>query len=455
MADAQAVTAEHAEVLSPRKTVFNLAAPALVEMFLVSAVGMADMMMVGRIGPAAIASVGLTNQPMMFFQAVYMSLNVGTTALVARLVGARDMGRASAAVKQTLAMALLIGVVISVLSVTFAEPLLHFMGAEPDVIDQGVPYFKVVGAGLIFQAMAMNMTASLRGAGDTRSPMTINIISNICNLIGNYVLINGVIGFPKWGVFGAGLSTTLSRIIAFVLFYRLLASGTRRIKPAFFEKYSLDWPLLQRAIRVGIPAAIEQLILRAGQVTFALVVSSLGTVTYAAHQVGLNVLSMAFMPGHAFAVAATTLVGQGLGADRPDEAERYAQEARKLGMIVGCGMAVLFFSLGRQIAWLYTDDKAIIEMAAMVLRFYAFVQPAQTTQFVFAGALRGAGDTRWTLYSSAIGIWVGRVVMSNILVGIFHLGIMGAWMAMAVDQVGRSVITSMRFRTGRWKTHKV
>lgn len=455
MAQAHAPVAQPLSAVSLRKRVIDLAGPSLAEMFLVSAVNMADLMMVGKLGPAAITSVGLTNQPMMFFMSVFMALNVGTTALIARLVGAGDIQKASAAAKQTLAVALVMGLIVASIAVVFAEPILRIMGAAPDVMTQALPYFRVVGAGSLFGAMAMNMTASLRGAGDTKSSMKINTIANICNLIGNYILINGVLGFPKWGVFGAGVATTLSRFIAFILFFRILTSGSKRIKLAFFEKYTLDWPLLKRAFRVGIPAAIEQLVLRFGMVVFTMVVSGLGTVVFASHQIGMSIMSLSFMPGMAFAVAATTLVGQCLGAEKPDEAERSARETRFLGSIVAMTMAGVFFFFGRQIALLYTNNEQVVSQTAMILKLYALVQPAQSTAFIMAGALRGAGDTKWALYASALGTWVGRVAVALLLVKVFQMGLMGAWLAMGADQLGRAIVISLRFRTGRWKHHKI
>jgi putative MATE family efflux protein len=455
LAEAKVAVESTEDAIILRKRVMDLAGPALAEMFLVSAVGMADMMMVGRIGPTAITAVGLTNQPMMFLQAAFMALNVGTTALVARLVGARDIEKAGAAAKQTLAVALVLGLVMSGLAVGFSRQILRLMGAEPDVMEQGVAYFRVVGAGLVFNAMAMNMTGSLRGAGDTKSAMIVNVTANICNLIGNYVLINGVIGFPKWGVFGAGLSTTLSRIIAFILFYRILVSGTRRIKPKFLEPYALDWPLLRRAFSVGIPTALEQFVLRFGNLVFTAVVSGLGTVTFAAHQVGMSIMSLSFMPGMAFSVASTTLVGQALGARRPHDAQRNAEETRKLGMIFACGMGVVFFFFGRQLAWLYSPEEEVIVQTAFILKISALVQPAQSSQFIIAGALRGAGDAKWALYASAIGTWVGRVALALLFVRVFNLGLMGAWIAMGCDQVARSLIINIRFQTGHWKEREV
>jgi putative MATE family efflux protein len=433
----------------------KLAGPTLAEQLLVSAVHIADMVMVGRIGPAAIAAVGLTNQPVMFLHSALMALNVGTTALVARLIGAGQQDRASAAAKQTLAVALILGVALASVAVAFAAPVLKAMGAGPDVMENGVAYFKVVGAGIAFGAMAMNMTASLRGAGDTKSAMKINIVANLFNVCGNYVLINGVLGFPRLGVLGAGVATTLARVLAFVMFLHVITSGKKIIRPDFTTRFVAEWDLLRRAFRVGVPAAVEQFVLRAGMLVFTAVVSGLGTVTFAAHQVGMNIMSISFMPGMAFSVAATTLVGQNLGAENPDEAERSAAETLKIGMMVGMTAASLFFFLGRQIAGFYSTDPGVIVQTASILKLYALVQPAQSTAFILSGALRGAGDTTWVLYANALGTWIGRVVIGSALVRSFGLGLLGAWIAMGVDQLGRSFLISSRFKSGRWKTQKV
>lgn len=455
MAEARAITATPAAEPTLQQRIMKLAGPTLAEQFLVSAVGIADMIMVGKIGPAAIAAVGLTNQPIMFLHSALMALNVGTTALVARLIGARQPERASAAAKQTLAVALVLGILLAMVAVLFAAPILKIMGAGPDVMENGVGYFKVVGAGILFGAMAMNMTASLRGAGDTKSAMKINIIANLFNVVGNYLLINGVFGFPRLGVVGAGVATTLSRVLAFAMFLRVIVSGKKIIRPDFTTRYALDWELLRRAFKVGIPAAIEQFVLRAGMLVFTTVVSGLGTVTFAAHQVGMNIMSISFMPGMAFSVAATTLVGQNLGAERPEEAEISAAETRRIGMMVGMGAAVLFFFLGRQIAGFYSTDPGVIGQTALILRLYALVQPAQSTAFILSGALRGAGDTTWVLYANTLGTWVGRVIIGMALVRWFGLGLLGAWIAMGIDQLGRSFLISSRFKSGHWKTQKV
>jgi len=435
--------------------VLALAGPSLVENLLVSLVSMVDLMMVGSLGAPAVAAVGLSNHPIMFFQAVFIALNVGTTALVARLTGAGDRATASEAARQTLVVSLLVGLTMGTLAMVNARHVLALMGAAPEVLPGGIRYFQAVGAGLAFNAMAMNMSATLRGSGDTRTPMQVNTIANLCNVTGNYVLIYGMLGFPALGVFGAGIATSIARLISCTLLGRRLFSGSCRIHISFRRRYRPDWELLRRVLRVGAPTAGEQFVLRGGQVTFLRVVSTLGTSTIAAHQIGMNILNMTFMIGQAFGVAATTLVGQGLGARDPARAEAAARTASRLGMIFAGILAGGFFFFGRQLAWLYTRDAAVIGQTALALRIYAPAQPAQSTRFVLAGALRGAGDTRWPLYATAVGVWGFRVLLAATLIQGLGWGLAGAWVAIATDQVARALVIVRRFNAGRWKAARV
>lgn len=438
-----------------RRVVWQLAAPTLTEMVLVSLVGMADMIQVGRLGAAAITSVGLTNQPMMLLQSIFQALNVGTTALVARFIGMGKPEEASNTLKQTFYVTILLGLIVSLFAGTFGSVILEFMGAEPDVIAVGTPYFQVVGFGFIFNAIAMAIASGLRGAGDTRTPMTVNLVANLVNVTFNAILIWGLFGFPRWGVMGAGVATTFSRFVAAIWFLIIAVKGDKRLKLNLKEKYRPDSEILRRIYQIGFPAALEQLVLRSGQVMFAKVVSALGTVTFASHQVAMNILSLTFMPGQAFATSATTLVGQYLGAERPDDAERCANTSRNMAMTIGVVMAFVFLFFGKYIALLYTNDMDVVLVSALVLKIYAFAQPAQSTQFVLAGGLRGAGDTTYPLYSTAAGMWVGRVILGWFFVNVVKMGLPGAWLGMGIDQFFRAILIYLRFRTGRWKTIKV
>ncbi|NLY52203.1 MAG: MATE family efflux transporter [Firmicutes bacterium] len=434
-----------------RRQVANIASPALVEMVLVSFVNVADMIMVGRLGASAIAAVGLANQPIFLATGLFQALNVGTTALVARFVGADMVKKANATAKQSLVVTAICGALVSIIGYLLTPWVMTLMGARPEVRPLGITYMKIVCLGLGFRTVSTVCSSALRGAGDTRTPMAVNLTANLVNVVGNYLLIYGHWGFPRWEIAGAAVATSFADATACGLFLTVLFSGRSLIKVSFRSKYRLDWNILSRVFTIGVPAAVEQLILRGGQVIYVRIVSSIGTTVLAAHQIGMNILSLSFMPGQAFSIAATTLVGQGLGAKDPDLAERSALETSRMGMTISTMIAGFMFFFGRSIAGLYTNDPQVVESTAMVLRIIGLVQPAQSTRFILSGGLRGAGDTRWPLYSTFVGIWGVRVALGYILAIGLGLGLFGAWLAMAVDQIARALIIHYRFRRGGWK----
>ncbi|NLC52682.1 MAG: MATE family efflux transporter [Firmicutes bacterium] len=426
--------------------------PAFIELVMSTLFGMVDMVMVGRLGPAAITAVGLTHQPFMLLLSIFAAVNIGTTTLVAWQIGARKPAEAQNVTRQTLLISLGLGTLISGIGVLLAPTIVRFMGAGSDAFADATTYFQIVAAGLVFQVLNMGITAALRGAGETRIPMLYNVGSNFINVLGNYVLIYGKLGFPRWGVTGAAVSTTLSRLLGCLAgLYVLYCSQHSILRLKLKDDYRLHRPTVQRIFAIGLPAALEQFILHSGLMLFARTVSTLGTLKFAAHQIGLNISGLSFAPSMAFGVASTTLVGQSLGAEKEEQAESYARIVHKIALVVAILNALLFILFSYPMARMYTSDPAVAAAAGMVLKILALALPGQSTQFSLAGALRGAGDTMYPLYASAVGIWLFRVVVAYIFVRIFHWGLVGAWVAFVMDQYTRSTVLYFRFRSGKWK----
>ena len=438
-----------------RSKAFSLSLPALLNMFLISLVGMVDMIMVGRLGPAAISAVGMVNQPVLVIISVFMALTVGTTALVARFIGAKDINRAKDIARQSIVVSIFFGIILLPLLYLFAAQIERAMGAEPQVLALGVTYMRTIAIGTPFNVLAMGLGAILRGSGDMKTPLIADIIANLFNIYGDYSLIFGKFGAPALGVAGAGIATSIARFISSMILLYVLYRGKTVVKLSLKESYHLNFNTLKRIFNIGVPSALEQLILRTGQLAFVRIVAVLGTVAFATHQIAMNIQSLSFMPGQAFSIAATTLVGQLLGANKPDIAEESANQTRLLGMMVSGISAFTIFFFGKYLTMLYTNDVAIIEQSRICLRIIALIQPAQSTQFILAGALRGGGDTRFPLYSTILGIWGMRVALAYLFVMIFGWGLTGAWLAIGFDQVLRAIVIYSRFRSGKWKQLEV
>jgi putative MATE family efflux protein len=426
--------------------------PAFIELVMSTLFGMVDMIMVGQLGPAAIASIGLTNQPFMLLIAIFAAVNVGTTTLVAWNIGANKVQKARAIVRQTLVINGILGIVTAALGIIFSKYIVTFMGANEDTLLNAVKYFQIIAGGLVFQGMIMGITASLRGAGETRIPMLYNVGSNLLNVVGNYVLIYGKFGFPKWGVAGAAASTTIARFIALSAgLYVIYKYKNTKIHLGIKDNYKINLAISKKIFSIGMPAALEQFVIQGGLMLFAKTVAGLGTAAYAAHQIGLNISGLTFAPSMAFGVAATTLVGQSLGAGNEQRANEYANVVHHMAILIACVMGLMFILFSYPMARLYTSDLAVAAMAGTVLKILALAQPGQSTQLSLAGVLRGAGDTIYPLYASFVGIWVFRVVIAYVFVSFFNWGLVGAWIALVLDQYTRSAIVYLRYRSGKWK----
>lgn len=435
------------------RDVVRIAWPSFVELMLTQLASMVDLMMVGSLGAWALTAVGLTTQPKFLLMTVFQSMNVGATALVARYKGADNPEKANLVVRQAILLTLVLSVIASVLGYIFAEPMIRFMGAsDAQSLEGGTVYLQIQMLGFVFMALTTTVTAVLRGVGDSRTAMLYNLAANLVNVVFNYLLIYGHFGFPKMGVAGASLATIIGQFAAFLAAAVCILKGRGYLRLRFSEGFKPDREMLGNIFNIGLPAMIEQLLMRAGMIIYSKTVATLGTVSFATHQVCMNIQALSFMNGQAFAVSATTLMGQSLGRRRPDMAQAYCSRTRRVGMFVAIVIGLSFIFFGRQMVSLYNDDPQIVEMGARVLLLVAVMQPLQSSQFIIAGALRGAGDTRATAVITFITVLIVRPVSAIILVQGLHWGLEGAWIAMALDQLLRSILVLARYQGGKWKT---
>lgn len=438
-----------------RKTILTLAWPVVAELLLQTLTQMVDMIMVARLGSAAVAAVGLSSQPLFVGFGLFIGIGTGTTALVARHVGAREEGKVEEVVRQSFWIAILLAILVAAAALIFSHQIVTMMGAEPDVIPFGVNYLQWLAPGYVMMLWSMIMTSALRGAGDTRTPMKVNILINLINVAGNYALIYGQFGFPALGVTGAAVATSLARAVGGFIFLVVLIRGRGPVRLNLARLYQINFSVIGRILRIGIPTALERVILSFGLIFYMRIVASLGTAAFAAHTIAINAESISFMPALGFATAATTLVGQNLGAKNPEAAARNGWEAAKIGGVVMGVMGLIFFLFPTAFMQLYTTEADVIRLGSTSLRIIALAQIPMAIAFIISGALRGAGDTRPMMYITGFCVWVIRLGLTYIFVRSLGLGLTGAWLAMAIDWIGRGFFAALRFRSGKWKEIKV
>lgn len=440
-----------------RKDVLKITWPVFVEVLLGTLFGMVDMIMLGRIkdpqiGAASIAAVGLTNQPLFIGLSLVRALSIGGTAMVARYVGGKRKDEVENVVKHLVILnQLLLVLPIFLIGFFFTENIMSFLGAQSDTLAVGQKYFKVIMIGFIFQSFNLSISAIYRGIGNTKIPMEVNIKANFLNVIGNAVLIYGLFGFPELGVTGAGISTAISHVIASGLLLKNIFRKDSQIYVNLRNPFKFNQDIIYNLIKVGVPASLEQLALRAGVLLFVKMVASLGTVAYATHQICLNISGLAFTSGQAFGIASSSLTGRSLGAGKLDDAEKYIKVSRKIGSIIATLTGIIFFFFGSYIAGLYTRSDDVIREASKILKIIAFIQPFQSSQLIMTGGLRGTGDTVWTLIATFFSVLVVRVILAYIFVMKLGMGLIGAWFAMFSDQIVRWSLVYYRFKTDKWK----
>ena len=445
------------------RDIIRIAWPSFVELLLTQLTSMVDLMMVGsmggkahpEIGTQALAAVGLTTQPKFLLMAAFVAMNTGVTALVARNKGTNDSKQANLVVRQGLLFTFCATIILSILGFIFAKPMVIFMGSTEAIVTKwATQYLQIQMIGFLSFALTSTVTASLRAVGDSKTCMIYNLIANVVNVIFNWLLIYGNLGFPELGVAGASLATVLGQVVAFIIAFIVIIRGNGFLKLEFKLGFKPDKVVLGNMVNIGLPAMVEQLLMRAGMIIFAKTVASLGTTAYATHQVCMNIQALSFMTGQAFAVSATTMMGQSLGKRRTDMAQAYCSRTRKVGLVFSLILAAVFILFGAEIVGLYNSDPEIIRIGGQIMLFVAFLQPFQSSQFIIAGGLRGAGDTKATAIFTFITVLLVRPIVAIVLVH-FGLGLYGAWAAMATDQILRSALVLYRYNSGKWKLIKL
>ncbi len=409
-----------------------------------------DLIMVGRISAFAVAAVGLGLQSLMFVFAILTLLHVGTSALLSRFVGARRMKRASMGLSTLLRFAFMLSLPVMLAWYYLASNIYVWFGTAPEVVALGADYVQMLTWMLPFVFMKLVFVSALNSAGDTKTPMKVKIGSIILNVILNYLLIFGHFGFPELGVLGAAVGTVIVNMLEFVVYVILYL----RHKTPYIPLWHYSKSLLKRALKVGIPASFERALTFGSLMLFTVIITQYGTEALAGYQIGLRVEGLAFMPGIGFTIAAMALMGQGLGAKKPEQAREDVLLVLKY--TVGFMFFLSFFMifLPEKIVWFFTDDVQTIEQASLYLRIVGLSQIPLAFNFVLSGALRGAGDSKKTLKINLTSLWFVRILPAFFLSWYFE-NIIFVYLAMISDTFVKAIWLWRTFNKGEWQKIKV
>ena len=436
----------------------NVAWPAILESFFVALVALVDSFMVSGVGAYAVAAVGLTTQPKFVCLAVFIAINTSVSALVARRKGQGERESANRILITAIICVLICVAIISTTAVFWADEIMHIMGSEPDTHDSAVAYFRIIIGFTIFNCISLVINAAQRGSGNTKIAMRTNITSNLVNVVFNYLLIHGNLGFPALGIRGAAIATVFGTVVACGMSIASLFHKDSFVSvPYMLEKHLFA---TKRALKditsFASNICVEQLMMRFGFLVSGMLAANLGTQSMAAHQVGMNVMHLSFAFGDGLQVAAVTLIGQSLGQSKPELAKKYGNICQGVGAFISICLSVIYLLFGEWIFRLYfPEDPPIVEIGIMITKFMVIIVLCQVSQVVFMGSLRGAGDVRYTTITSMLSVAIVRPGISYVTAYAMNLGIRGIWIGIFADLLMRLILTGARFRSGKWMTKKL
>jgi putative MATE family efflux protein len=420
-------------------------------MTLASAVGVIDIAMLGRLGPEALAAVGYAMQFFFLSQAVLMAVGVACVAMMSRALGAGEPDRARHALAASLSIALLTASLVSLLALFVPEAPIRLLGASESIVAMAAPYFQLtIGSSLLF-AVSFTYENAFRAARDARTPMIIASAATVVKLALNWVLIFGNLGAPAMGLVGAGLATVGAQAVACVLF---LVAARYSVHARSLRLRSGDLraarPVYRETMRLAVPGLLERLGMNLALMSYFWVLGGYGPEAVAAYTVGVRVLSFSWIPGIGFSAAASTLVGQSLGANQPGQAARAGWRAARFALGVSVVLGIGFALARDPLARLFTDDAAVLAVLRPFMVVMALSQPFLGLHFTLGGALRGAGDTLTPLWAALLGNWGLRVPLALLFAFVLEWSVLWVWFALTFDHLARSVWMTIAFRRGRW-----
>ncbi len=431
-----------------RKSVLTLALPVTVSSLLQRTEGIVAVFLVGGLGAIPIAAVGL-GQLLAFIATTLVSgLSVGTNVIVAQLWGAKRQRDAGEAARHFLGLSLIVSLGLMASGMLLNRYVMQLLGAEGNVIELALPYSTLIFLVIPFTVLLQVLSSILQGTGDTKTPMYAMIVVNLLHIAVAYPLIYGRWGLPALGVKGAAVAVGLAEAVGTGYLFMRCVPLLHRSEHLRFDYVNTIW-------QVGAPVSGERIMQQAGILVYTKIVLLYGTVSYAAHQVGLSIESLSFLPGYGFAIAAATMVGQSIGAGKYQRAKLENLEANRLAAIIMSVMGFVFFFFPYGLLRAFTNDHAVVELGTVFLKIVALLQIPLALTMVLAGSLRGAGDTHFIMVATTIGMWAVRVPIAFITGVWLHLGVHAVWLAMIADWTLRMALMLWRYRSERWKAIQV
>jgi len=440
---------------SIREAIVLLAIPMILELSLESVFAVVDMFFVGKLGENAIATVGLTESVVTIVYSMAIGLSTAATAVVARRIGEKDEKAASHAGMQSIILSVFITILISIAGIVFADEILKLMGASPEVVSEGTPFARVMLGGSVIIVLLFLINGIFRGAGNAAIAMKSLWLASLTNIILCPIFIYGVGSWDGLGLIGAAIATTIGRGIGVLYQCYYLLKGTNNIHIKK-EHFTLDFSIMKNLITIAWPATFQFLIASGSWIILAWLVSTTGgTSASAGYQVALRNVVFFILPAWGLSNAAATLVGQNLGANQPERAEKSVLLTAKYNAIFMSGVTLTFLIFASPIISVFTKDPDVHDTGTLALRIIGTGYIFYGIGMVMMQALNGAGDTRTPTIINFVGFWLFQIPFAMLLAKSFDLKETGSFIAIPVAETAIAIAAIYFFKKGNWKKVKV
>lgn len=443
---------------SLRRTLLQLALPVLLEQFLSFCIGLYDTFLAGHLpgemSDVATAAVGIGAYISWLATLLFSFVSAGTTALVARAVGRGDVNEALRVTNQSFTLGLMVGVAFAACLIPLAGIIAGFILPGEDSVRITARYLRIDAIGLVFSSISIVGAAALRGSGNTRMPMLIFAVVAAVNVVASTLLVFGWGPAPQLGIDGIVAGTVIARVTGGTLMALALVLGVSGLRLRLAEMRRLD-DISRRILNIGIPAALDGIAMWLGHYVFLKIIGRFGETAFAAHIVGIRVEALTYLPAVAWAAAAATMIGQALGEGLPERARRAGHEAVLQCGVLGVLITVAFYFGAGPIYQLMNNSPAVSDVGVPAFRMAALFQLPLVAAIVYAGGLRGAGDTRVPMWITLFTTVVVRLPAAWLFGVVLDGGLYGAWIGMCLDMLFRGVLLTVRFWRGGWERVRV
>ena len=428
------------------RLIISLSIPSILAQISATVMFFIDASMVGHLGAKASAAIGLVETTGWLMGGLGAAANMGFSVQVAHAIGANDFKRARRIMRQSLVCCLIYSLTISAIGILISGPLPYWLGGTEEIAHDASVYFAIIGfCGIFFQMSGLG-SSMLKCSGNMKVPSALNILSCILDVAFNYIFIY----LLDMGVMGAAIGTGVAELItaSLMLYFLLCKSEILKLVGRPRRSFRPQADVVGNAFKIGAPMGLQHMLMGGAQIVSTLIVAPLGTIAIAAHSLGITVESLCYMPGYGISDAATTLVGQSFGAGQQKLTKSFARMSVGLGMLVMTVMGILMFLFASELMSLLTPVSDIIDLGTFCLRIEAFAEPMFAASIVCYGIFVGAGDTLKPSIMNLTSMWAVRLSLAAILAPLY--GLMGVWVAMAIELTFRGTIFLVRLFYGNW-----